>query len=511
MREDSLARRYASKLGASLIGLPASLVVQWLAVRALGPLGYGSYTYLNGFFTDVCNFFDAGTSTGFYAKLCARPEEKGLLVFYWRLALAIGLLVLLLTAGLLLLGLRGQIWPGQTALHIVLAALGTLSIWAASIGGKIVDAYGLTTDGEKARLVQRVITALTLALLFLFGWLDLTVFMGMQIVLAIILLWMWQMQLARAGRALDGDLALTKVSSREYTREFWDYSHPLLAFALFAMIAGVTDRWLLQKFAGTAEQGFFGLSQQVGTFCFVFTSSMVPLLAREFSQACQMKDLPRMARDFGRNLTRFYTLSVFIGLFVASQADRVALLLGGKGFTTAGTPMLIMCLYPIHQTYGQLNISVFYATGQTRLHRNIGIIFQVIGLGVTYWFLAPNSAGGWGLGSTGLALKMVLTQIIIVNIQLWFNTRRLNLSYSWFLGHQIMVLALFSVLGFGLQHVVGSFGFEPVMEIGVSAFFYLLIAGMILWSWPQIIDLSRPDIAAGLRRISRFFADKSIV
>lgn len=499
MSEDSIARRYSYKLGANLLGLPANFAIQWLAVRALGPIGYGSYSYLNGFFTEVCNFFDAGTSAGFYVKLCARPGEKGLLTFYWRLALVVAVLVMALTGLLLGLGLRDQIWPEQGTPYILLAALGAIGFWVVNVAGKIVDAFGLTTAGEKARLAQRLTAALSLAVLYLFGWLNLTTFLVAQVVLVVLQLWLWQTRLTRAGRSLAGGAPLDLSRSKSYALEFWDYSHPLLTFALAAMIAGVADRWLLQRFAGTVEQGFFGLAQQVGTFCFIFTSAMVQLLAREFSQACQQKDVPRMARDFTRHLPRFYVLSAFVGVFAASQADRIAFLLGGKTFTAAGIPLLIMCLYPIHQTYGQLNISVFYATGQTRLHRNIGIIFLLIGLGITYFFLAPESSGGWGLGSTGLALKMVLSQVVVVNIQLLFNTRQLGLSYSWFLGHQLLVLALFGVVGFGLQQVAGSFGLAAMIELIVSGVFYTIIIGAIVWNWPGIMALTRGEIRSLLR------------
>jgi O-antigen/teichoic acid export membrane protein len=103
--EDSLAKRYGFKLGASLLGLPLSLAQQWVVTRALGPAGYGSYSFLNSFFSEVIAFFDSGTSAGFYAKLCGRPEEKGLVAFYWKLAGAITAVLFIGVAVVLLAGL----------------------------------------------------------------------------------------------------------------------------------------------------------------------------------------------------------------------------------------------------------------------------------------------------------------------------------------------------------------------------------------------------------------------
>jgi hypothetical protein len=78
-----------------------------------------------------------------------------------------------------------------------------------------------------------------------------------------------------------------------------------------------------------------------------------------------------------------------------------------------------MTFYPIHQTYGQLSSSIFYATGQTKLYSNIGIITILAGLPVTYLLIAPADKMGLNAGATGLAIKMVLLNFISVNIQVF--------------------------------------------------------------------------------------------
>ena len=65
---------------------------------------------------------------------------------------------------------------------------------------------------------------------------------------------------------------------------------------------------------------------------------------------------------------------------------------------------------------------MFYATGRTKLYRNIGLIMMPLGLGVTFLVLAPRSIG-WDLKATGLALKTVTLTIVQVNLQLYHNAR----------------------------------------------------------------------------------------
>jgi len=64
-------------------------------------------------------------------------------------------------------------------------------------------------------------------------------------------------------------------------------------------------------------------------------------------------------------------------------------------------------LYPIHQALAQMNTAYFYATSQTKLRSNLGIIGMTLSIPVTYFVLAPSSAAvpGMDLGSVGLALK----------------------------------------------------------------------------------------------------------
>lgn len=364
VREDSLAKRYGFKLGASLLGLPLGLAQQWVVTRALGPSGYGSYSFLNSFFTEVIAFFDSGTSAGFYAKLCGRPTEQGLVASYWRLAGAVTGILFVGVAVVLLVGLAPWFWPAQKSRSVLLALFCGIGIWLTLIAGKIVDAHGCTTRGEKARLLYRLVSVALVGLLFVSGLLTLDSLFLLQGGLAAFLLYLWQRALRQAGFSLAPRLALMPGETRQYGREFWEYSHPLLIYSLVGTFAAVADRWLLQRLAGTIEQGFYGLALQIGSFCFLFTSAVVPLLARDFAQAHQSGESQRIALGFKHHLPRFYAIAACLGVFMAAESDHIAAIVGGDEFAHAGTATALMCLYPIHQTYGQISGSFFYATGK---------------------------------------------------------------------------------------------------------------------------------------------------
>ena len=221
------------------------------------------------------------------------------------------------------------------------------------------------------------------------------------------------------GISLFPKIKLEIAQIKNYIMEFWIYSHPLITSSFIVLLAGVLDVWLLQKFAGSVQQGYYGLAFRISGVCFLFASSMTPLITREFSIAFGNKDFGKMRQLFSRYIPMIYAVIVFLVVFISINSGKIALLFGGEKFIKANIVISIMVLYPMHQTYGQLSGSVFYATGQTKIYRNIGIFIQTLGIIAIFFLIAPKIYFGLNLGATGLAIKMILIQFIGVNIQLF--------------------------------------------------------------------------------------------
>ncbi len=483
-----MRRRYGYKLGAGLLGAPLNFGIQLMATRALGPAGYGSFSFLSGFFNDVISFFDSGTSTGFYAKLCARPAEQTLIVFYWRFLAAVSLALVGLTAVVITSGGLDRFWPGQAPLWIALALLNALSTWGLNVAGKILDAYGLTVQAERARLISRVFGFVLVAGLFAAGGLLLPTYFIALCSVAVVQLFVWEHKARRAGRHMFPSGGVSGTQTRAYGREFWSYSSPLLTYAFIGMVAGVADRWMLQRFAGAAEQGFYGISSQVGAVCFLLTSAMVPLISREFAQAHAAGDLGRMRSAFENYIPKFYEITCIISVFLSFHARDVAILAGGPQFAGAGAAMALMCLAPIHQTYGQLSGAVLYATGETRLYRNIGVSVLLLGLLMNVALLASPSEGGLGLGAEGLAIKWITIQFIGVNLQLWFNARLLGLSFPRLLARQLFPVAVLFFVAFFTAWPLPS-AWPSLAALVVAAGLYVGTIVILTCIWPSMTRL----------------------
>ena len=496
MNPASLKRRYAAKLSANLVGLGINLVTQAIIPRGLGPKAYGDFSFLSNFFTQIAGFLDMGTSIGFYTKLSQRQHDFGLVSFYLSFTGIISFLLIMFVGCIHVTGTYVTLLPDQNLFYIYLAAVWGIITWLVQVLNKMADAYGVTVSTEIARIIQKGLGLVLILVLFFLSQLNLTHFFFYHyfILIFLALAFIWVM--GRSGHSLRRSWRLTLDQIRAYAKEFYNYSHPLFVYALVGLIVGILDRWMLQRFAGSVEQGFYGLSYQIGAVCFLFTSAMTPLITREFAISFGEKDLREMARLFRRYIPMLYAIAAYFACFIAVQADKVTFIMGGGKFQHAALAVMIMAFYPIHQTYGQLSGSVFYAIGQTALYRNIGITFMLIGLPVTYFLIAPGHMLGLNAGATGLAIKMVTLQFIGVNVQLYFNARLLKLRFWRYVGHQIVVvscllgIAAISVFavdkGLGLHDRVPGF-----LLAGVLYTFMVVVIGYVQ---PIFFGLQRQDI-----------------
>lgn len=50
---DSLGKRFASRLGVSLLSRPMNFAIQLMVSRGLDPVKFGGYSYLSSFFTNI--------------------------------------------------------------------------------------------------------------------------------------------------------------------------------------------------------------------------------------------------------------------------------------------------------------------------------------------------------------------------------------------------------------------------------------------------------------------------
>lgn len=504
----TLARRYAFKLLANLASVPVYLVMEAILPRALGPQMYGNYSFATNLFQQLTGFLDMGTSTCFYNALSRRQHEMGLIAFYVRVALAV-LVVCLLAALILQLPLVGHVLlPGVPLWLAPLAALWAFLTWWGRVLRSMNDALGATVSSELVRTVLSLLSLGVLMGLFGMGWLHMGTLFGQQyLMLGATALGYWLVtQRSLQEAQLTWQFRLEQGAWRTYGREFFNYSHPLFVQALLSFGMLTTERWLLQWFDGSAQQGFFALSQKVSMACFLFVSAMTPLVMRELSIAWGQGDKASMGRLLTRFAPMLYVIAAYFSCFTLAEGPALVALFGGQDFTAAILPVQIMALYPLHQAYGQLAGSVFHATGRTKVLRNMAALECLYGLGTAWLLLAPSHWGGLGLGAVGLAIKTVGVQIVTVNVYLWLASRCIPLNFWRNVGHQLWSLGLLLALAFGCRQATLSWGIgdlDGLARFLISGILYTAGVGLLCLALPAVLGMTRQELRELYRRFRK--------
>ncbi|MDR2695298.1 MAG: oligosaccharide flippase family protein [Deltaproteobacteria bacterium] len=491
----SLAKRYTFKLLANCATIPVYLVMEAILPRALGPKAYGEFSFATNLFQQCMGFLDMGSSTCLYAALSRRQRELGLLSFYGRVCLVVLALCMLLSLALLQPAFGAWIMPQVPLWMAPLAALWAFLTWFGRVVRSVNDAFGATVPSELARAAISLGGMFLLAALF---WADaLTIaslFVQQYIVLTALILGFWHV-VRQNHKHIPWTLAA--ADAHAYRAEFFRFSHPLFVQALLSFLFLTGERWLLQWFDGSAEQGFFALSQKVSLACFLFVSAMTPLIMRELSIAWGQRDTALMGRLITRFAPLLYVVAAYFSCFTLMEASFLVHAFGGAQFAQALLPVQIMALYPVHQTYGQLAGSVFQAVGRTAILRNLTFLDCLGGIIVSWFLMAPPEYYGLHLGAAGLAVKTAAMQFVMVNVYFWLVARMLSFSYLRTLLHQIVSLAVLLGLAFVSREATSMLPAglaEGFVRFLLSGMLYSFLVAVCLLAAPGLAGCSRQDL-----------------
>lgn len=492
MKEDSLKKRYSIKLFANIISGIIGAILVAIVPKALGPVAYGQFVYLQNFFTEAIGFLDMGSSIAFFTKLSAKHTRKELITFYFLYSIVVLLLISLFIFSIQELNFFQILFPHIPPKYIYFGLFFGFFTWFTQIFIKISDAYALTVSVELIKIGHKIVSLLLLLFFvyqlsfdlefyFYFNYIAIVSFL-------IILTWLFIKKNIFSG------VFNSEFSILNLLKEFISYCHPLFVYSIIGLIAGMFDIWLLQKVAGSEQTGFYGLAYSLAAMCFLFTSAMTPIIMREFSKSHEQKDLETMRKLFYRYIPMLYSIAAFFAVFISVQSENVLMIFTDEKFKNAFLVLVIMALYPIHQTYGQLSGSIFYATGQTKLMRNLALFTMPLGMLATFILVYV-----FDFGAVGLAWKMILIQFVGVNIQLYFNAKLLQLDMKHFIWHQIYSVVFFVSLAIIPLLIISSN--SALIEFLVSGILYTGLAIIFSYIFPQVFATTKDEIKINLQKV----------
>ena len=494
MPEDSLTKRFTFKLGSNLVGLIVGLISIGMVPRALGPSNYGVFGFLTFFFARVVQFLKLGTSAAYFTKISTRPKEKELIGFYVYFISWLIIMVFVGIAGVFVIDLNNLVWPEQELKYIIAAAIFATLTFISNFIHDTNDAFGHTVINEVFYVIKSILGTGLVLILYFTGRLTLTSYFlihYLQLIFIILagtkILYSFRVSVFSYWKS-----AWKKV--RHYGAEFYTYSQPLFFNGLVVFLVEIGDRWLLQYFGGSVQQGYYSFALKLGAICFLFTSSMVPLFTRELSQSYGDKDIGRMRELFDRIIPSFFSIATYFAVFISVNSKEIILLLGGEQYIGASGIVSILAFYPIYQTYGQLNGSLLLATAKSKQIRNIGVSTALFGIIGSYFLLVPANMGGLDLGAIGLAIKIIIISAISVNIQLWLNSKILNISFLKYFTHQIFIPLIFLALAICSNLIIRQLFDSGFINILINGVAYTSAIFLLVYLHPKLFGISRSQI-----------------
>ena len=120
---------------------------------------------------------------------------------------------------------------------------------------------------------------------------------------------------------------------------------------------------------------------------------------------------------------------------------------------------------------------------------------MAVSLVVAYFLMAPSDnilLPGLGLASEGLALKMVILQIVQVNILAWFISRKFGWKYEW--AYQFFILGGVLVASWLIKILVQLFAMKVITSMILFGFIYTILGVLLIYFKPSFIALNRKEL-----------------
>ncbi len=504
----SVQSRFIATIIANTLRSGLSFITGLLIARGLGPEQYGNFVFLLGSFVALRQLLDMSTSSAFYTFISRRPRPLPFLLSYfgWQ---GLQFVLPVMAIGLLMPQIWvDQIWLGQNRGIILLSFVAVFlqqQAWQT-----------LIQIGESSRLTHQVqgmnagIAAIHLVLVVIFWKLgSLSVYLLFSLIIAEYLLalsvsyfFIWR------NRARNIITEKSPFIFRTMLDEFGIFCAPLVVYSWVGFAYEFADRWMLQRFGGATEQGFYAIGYQFASISLLATTSILQIFWKEIAEAHERKNIKRVKMLYHKVSRSLFMLSAMISGFLIPWSKEIIGMALGPAYITAASALAIMLLYPVHQSMGQILGVMYYATGKTKPYAVIGLVFMLISIPVAYFALAPTDAWlpGLALGSMGMAVKMVVLQLISVNISAWLISRIYSWKFDWM--YQVIGLGGVVLLGWtayeGIALITSGLQLHLFLKGGFTFLLYSFLTVGMIWAMPWLVGMEREEIRTIMNKLKTY-------
>jgi len=496
--------RFAVSLVTNVLRGGLSFVTVLMLARGLGPALYGDFAFLMGSFMAIKSLLTLGTSTAFYTFISQKSRGLEFMGAYAIWQLIQFFLAIIIIAVVLPDSWVDVLWVGQKK-ELVLISFVTVFIqqqaWQTMIQ------IGESRRQTKKIQMMNFFLALSHLLLVLALWA--TNLLSLKVLFAIII--------AEHVVAIGVAWKLIGVSQikgepfegKEVFKEYILYCSPLVLYSLLGFAYDFADRWMLQSFGGSTEQGLFEVSYRLVAIGLIATTSMLSIFWKEMAEAKEKGDSERI-RALYTKISRFlFSFSAVICAFLIPWSDEIIIVFLGESFLDGVSVLAIMLVFTIYNSLVQINGTLILALGKTKTQLVIGGISMILSIPVSYTLQAPTHylVPGLELGAIGMALKMLIIVVIRANLTGWWFSRNMGWKFDWIF--QVVSLGGAVLLGW-VSHEIslwlfsGSMDqivFRPIVNLSI----YACLIALMIWTMPWLIGMGRQEIKDQANHLLKVF------
>lgn len=506
LHSTSVKTRFLVSVGSNGLRALLGFVSGVLIARGLNPSGYGDLMFLVGSFVAIRSLLDMGTSSAFYTFLSRHTRGLRFYLSYvsW---LVLQFMITLSLVGLILPSdIFERVWLGHHRKMVIIASLAAFmqqQVWQTVT--QIGESMRKTVKVQLLNLTVAMTYLTTVSLLLVLGRIS-----AENVLFSIIVQYaaatLLACRLLREGQTAPVE---AEATFKQIAREYWVYCKPLILLSLVSFLYDFSDKWMLQKFGGAAQQGYFQIASQFANVSLLATTSILSVFWKEIASSWEKRDHARVALLYHKVSRGLVMLGAMMTGLLLPWAKQIVMIVLGQKYAQAWPVLAIMLLYPIHQSMGQIGGTMFLASGRTHQYMLVSSGIMLASIPFSYLVLVPTS-GGWvpglGMGAIGIATKMVLLGIVSVNIQAWVIARFNGWRFDWIF--QVVGIPLIIGVGYFSKELVGllwnldSFDIANLMiPVMLTCIIYITLVMWIVWLLPWLIGMEREEIKSSLRNL----------
>jgi O-antigen/teichoic acid export membrane protein len=498
---DSIINRFIASFIANFFKSVITFITSILLARWLGPEDFGRMAFLLATFAAFRILLDMASTAAFFTFLSQRQRSKQFINFFWCWVLIQFVFSLLVVGILLPESILIFVWKGEGKLIIILALVAVFmqhNVW--KIASQMAEAQRETIRLQKLNVVIVLVHLSVIVILWFGGKLYLPF-----IFVALAIEWLFAGWVAsKMYRGYDqriDEVIENRDTATSVFKEFWGYCKPFIPYAWLSFAYEIGDRWMLQSWGGSSEQAFYTVAGLFAAVVLIATTSILRIFWKEIAEAKYQGDMKRVYYLYKGVSKSLYFFGVVGAGALMPWVDEIINFLLGAAYLDGKTTLMLMFLYPIHQSMGQVGATILYATEHGRIQVSVGMIFMVLSMIMAYFMLAPESMilPGLGLGSEGLAIKMLVIQLIQVNVIAWYISKIFNWRFEWF--YQLTSLIFVIAVGWIAKVIIVSIiSYHFFIMIILSWLVYLIIISLVVFKFPWLIGIQRKEIQRYLRK-----------